>query len=66
MLKANLGGFDLLGSDRTKIKTDEQFEQVRKVVKKEKLDGIIIIGGDDSNTNAAVLAERLADLKCVT
>jgi pyrophosphate--fructose-6-phosphate 1-phosphotransferase len=55
----NTGGFDLLGSDRTKIKTDEQFRQVENVCKKNELDAIVIIGGDDSNTNAAVLAEYL-------
>ncbi|MEK7299400.1 MAG: diphosphate--fructose-6-phosphate 1-phosphotransferase, partial [Candidatus Margulisiibacteriota bacterium] len=55
----NMGGFNYLGSDRTKIKTDEQFDQVRETVKKHRLDGIVIIGGDDSNTNAAVLAEKL-------
>jgi len=55
----NTGGFDFLGSDRTK--TDEQFAKVKKVVKDNKLDGIIVIGGDDSNTNAAVLAELLYD-----
>jgi pyrophosphate--fructose-6-phosphate 1-phosphotransferase len=57
----NTGGFDFLGSDRTKIKTDEQFNTVKKVVKENKLDGIVVIGGDDSNTNAAVLAELLYD-----
>jgi diphosphate-dependent phosphofructokinase len=55
----NTGGFDFLGSDRTKIKTDEQFRQVKNVCGKNKLDAIVIIGGDDSNTNAAVLAEHL-------
>ena len=55
----NTGGFDLLGSDRTKIKTDEQFRQVKNVCEKNKLDAIVIVGGDDSNTNAAVLAEYL-------
>ena len=55
----NLGGFDFLGSDRTKIKSKEQFEKVREVVKKFHLNGLIIIGGDDSNTNAAFLAEYL-------
>lgn len=60
----NLGGFDFLGSDRTKIKTPEQFESVRETVKKYKLDAIIVIGGDDSNTNAAFLASFLAEEKC--
>ena len=55
----NTGGFDFLGSDRTKIKTDEQFAAVRKTCRDNKLDGIVVVGGDDSNTNAAVLAEYL-------
>ncbi len=55
----NTGGFDFLGTDRTKIKTDEQFAQVKATCVKYNLDAIIIIGGDDSNTNAAVLAELL-------
>ncbi|RAP32680.1 diphosphate--fructose-6-phosphate 1-phosphotransferase [Candidatus Marinamargulisbacteria bacterium SCGC AG-410-N11] len=60
----NLGGFDFLGSDRTKIKTEEQFAKVKKTVLDYQLDGIIIIGGDDSNTNAAMLAEYLFDVNC--
>ncbi len=55
----NTGGFDFLGTDRTKIKTDEQFQQVKDTCVKHNLDAIVIIGGDDSNTNAAVLAEYL-------
>ena len=55
----NTGGFDFLGSDRTKIKTDEQFAAVKKTCIDNKLDAIVIIGGDDSNTNAAILAEVL-------
>lgn len=55
----NTGGFDFLGTDRTKIKSREQFEQVRETVVRNKLDGIIIVGGDDSNTNAAFIAEYL-------
>ncbi len=55
----NTGGFDFLGSDRTKIKSDEQFNAVLKTCKDHRLDGIVIIGGDDSNTNAALLAETL-------
>ena len=55
----NTGGFDLLGTDRTKIKTDAQFNQVKETCLKHKLDAIVIVGGDDSNTNAAVLAESL-------
>jgi pyrophosphate--fructose-6-phosphate 1-phosphotransferase len=53
----NQGGFDLLGSGRTKIETEEQLQSTLSVIEKYKLDGIVIIGGDDSNTNAAVLAE---------
>lgn len=55
----NTGGFDFLGTDRTKIKTPEQFEQVKKTCIDHQLDAIVIIGGDDSNTNAALLAEYL-------
>jgi pyrophosphate--fructose-6-phosphate 1-phosphotransferase len=55
----NTGGFDFLGSDRTKIKTPEQFAQVKKVCVKNKLNALVIVGGDDSNTNAALLAEYL-------
>jgi len=55
----NTGGFDFLGSDRTKIKTDEQFAAVKKTCIDNNLDAIVVIGGDDSNTNAAVLAEML-------
>jgi pyrophosphate--fructose-6-phosphate 1-phosphotransferase len=60
----NLGGFDFLGSDRTKIKTKEQLDLVKSVVLKHQLDGLIIVGGDDSNTNAAFLAEHLAPFGC--
>lgn len=55
----NTGGFDFLGTDRTKIKTPEQFAKVREVAAANRLDAIVIVGGDDSNTNAAVLAEQL-------
>ncbi len=55
----NTGGFDFLGTDRTKIKTPEQFAQVKETCVKHNLDAIVIVGGDDSNTNAAVLAEYL-------
>ncbi len=56
----NTGGFDLIGSGRTKIETDEQFEKSLQVCKNRKLDALVIIGGDDSNTNAALLAEFFA------
>jgi diphosphate-dependent phosphofructokinase len=55
----NTGGFDFLGTDRTKVKTPEQFARVKETVLKYGLDGIVIVGGDDSNTNAAFLAEYL-------
>ena len=57
----NTGGFDYLGSDRTKIKTPEQFEAVKKTCRDSKLDALVVVGGDDSNTNAAFLAEYLAE-----
>lgn len=55
----NLGGFDLLGSDRTKLEPQTQ-ASVLKNVQALDLDGLVIIGGDDSNTNAAFLAEYFA------
>ncbi|MEN6440627.1 MAG: diphosphate--fructose-6-phosphate 1-phosphotransferase [Syntrophobacter sp.] len=55
----NLGGFDFLGTDRTKIKTPEQFAKVRDTIVTNRLDGLVIVGGDDSNTNAAFIAEYL-------
>ncbi len=56
----NTGGFDIIGSGRTKLETEEQFEVAADVAKKHGIDAIVIIGGDDSNTNAAVLAEYFA------
>lgn len=56
----NQGGFDLLGSGRTKIETEEQFQRVVDTLKERNLQGLVIIGGDDSNTNGALLAEWLA------
>ena len=53
----NTGGFDIIGSGRTKLETTEQFEKAAEVCKKHGITAITIIGGDDSNTNAAVLAE---------
>jgi len=53
----NSGGFDLIGSGRTKIETPEQFAAAADTLRKHDLDGLVIIGGDDSNTNAALLAE---------
>jgi pyrophosphate--fructose-6-phosphate 1-phosphotransferase len=59
----NTGGFDIIGSGRTKLETEEQFEKVKNVCAKHGMCGIVIIGGDDSNTNAAVLAEYFASSK---
>lgn len=56
----NTGGFDIIGSGRTKLETNEQFAIVADVCKKHGITAIVIIGGDDSNTNAAVLAEYFA------
>ena len=56
----NTGGFDIIGSGRTKLETKEQFAIVADVCKKHGITAIVIIGGDDSNTNAAVLAEYFA------
>ena len=56
----NTGGFDIIGSGRTKLETKEQFAIVAEVCKKHGITAIVIIGGDDSNTNAAVLAEYFA------
>ncbi|MBR1938150.1 MAG: diphosphate--fructose-6-phosphate 1-phosphotransferase [Spirochaetales bacterium] len=59
----NTGGFDIIGSGRTKLETVEQFEKVALVAKKHGLTATVIIGGDDSNTNACVLAEYFAQKK---
>ena len=53
----NTGGFDIIGSGRTKLETQEQFEKSLAVCKKLNVNAVVIIGGDDSNTNAALLAE---------
>ncbi|MDR1306892.1 MAG: diphosphate--fructose-6-phosphate 1-phosphotransferase [Treponema sp.] len=53
----NTGGFDIIGSGRTKIETPDQFALSLETAKKRNLDALVIIGGDDSNTNAALLAE---------
>ncbi len=55
----NTGGFDIIGSGRTKLETEQQFEKALNVCKKLNIKGIVIIGGDDSNTNACMLAEWL-------
>ena len=56
----NTGGFDIIGSGRTKLETEEQFAVVVENCKRNGVNAIVIIGGDDSNTNAAVLAEYCA------
>ncbi len=56
----NSGGFDIIGSGRTKLESTDQFDTCIEVCKKRNITGIIIIGGDDSNTNAALLAEYFA------
>ncbi len=53
----NTGGFDIIGSGRTKLETEEQFKSSWEVCKKLNISAVVIIGGDDSNTNAALLAE---------
>lgn len=56
----NTGGFDIIGSGRTKLESEDQFAVAAEVCKKHGVTAIVIIGGDDSNTNAAVLAEYFA------
>ena len=53
----NTGGFDIIGSGRTKLEEVEQFESGLKILKELNINALVIIGGDDSNTNACVLAE---------
>lgn len=53
----NTGGFDIIGSGRTKLEEDAQYEKGAEICKKLDINAIVIIGGDDSNTNACVLAE---------
>lgn len=56
----NTGGFDMIGSGRTKLEKEEQFEKGLEILKKLDIKALVIIGGDDSNTNACVLAEYYA------
>lgn len=56
----NTGGFDMIGSGRTKLEKVEQFEKGREIIEKLGIKALVIIGGDDSNTNACVLAEYYA------
>ncbi len=53
----NTGGFDIIGSGRTKLETTEQFDKGLEIIKELNIKAVVIIGGDDSNTNACVLAE---------
>ncbi|MBP9841314.1 MAG: diphosphate--fructose-6-phosphate 1-phosphotransferase [Simkaniaceae bacterium] len=62
----NQGGFDLLGSGRTKIETEEQLQASLNTCLNLKLDGLVIVGGDDSNTNAAILSEYFLGKGCAT
>jgi len=59
----NTGGFDIIGSGRTKLETTEQFEKGYEILKELDIKALVIIGGDDSNTNACVLAEYYAAKK---
>jgi pyrophosphate--fructose-6-phosphate 1-phosphotransferase len=53
----NTGGFDIIGSGRTKLETVEQFEAARRTLKTLDISALVVVGGDDSNTNAALAAE---------
>ena len=59
----NTGGFDMIGSGRTKLEKVEQFEKGLEIIRQLDIKAIVIIGGDDSNTNACVLAEYYAAQK---
>ena len=56
----NTGGFDLIGSGRTKLEKEEQFEKALEIIRELDIRALVIVGGDDSNTNACVLAEYYA------
>ncbi|KAL0286110.1 UNVERIFIED_CONTAM: Pyrophosphate--fructose 6-phosphate 1-phosphotransferase subunit beta [Sesamum calycinum] len=62
----NQGGFDMICSGRDKIETPEQFKQAQETAVKLDLDGLVVIGGDDSNTNACLLAENFREKKMKT
>ncbi|MDE5812085.1 MAG: diphosphate--fructose-6-phosphate 1-phosphotransferase [Muribaculaceae bacterium] len=53
----NTGGFDIIGSGRTKLEKKEQFDKGLEILRELNITALVIIGGDDSNTNAAILAE---------
>ena len=59
----NTGGFDIIGSGRTKLEEEEQYEKGTEICKKLGINAIVVIGGDDSNTNACVLAEYYSQKK---
>lgn len=59
----NTGGFDIIGSGRTKLEKEEQFEKGIEILRELGIKALVIIGGDDSNTNACVLAEYYAAKK---
>ena len=59
----NTGGFDIIGSGRTKLEAESQFEKGLEIIKELGIKALVIIGGDDSNTNACVLAEYYAAKK---
>jgi len=58
----NTGGFDIIGSGRTKLETKAQFDKGLEILKQLNIKALVIIGGDDSNTNACVLAEYYKDI----
>lgn len=58
----NTGGFDIIGSGRTKLESKEQFDKGLEILKKLDIKALVIIGGDDSNTNACVLAEYYKEI----
>ena len=58
----NTGGFDIIGSGRTKLENPDQFDSGLKILKELNIKALVIIGGDDSNTNAAVLAEYMKNI----
>ncbi|KAL8156857.1 hypothetical protein AgCh_001816 [Apium graveolens] len=62
----NQGGFDMICSGRDKIETPEQFKQAQETAQRLDLDGLVVIGGDDSNTNACLLAENFRSNKLKT
>ena len=60
----NTGGFDMIGSGRTKLEKTEQFDKGLEIIRELDIQAVVIIGGDDSNTNACVLAEYYAAKQC--